>query len=56
VQLMKQAVLFLLHGMRYTLPPQDLSIDRGRLPALPRSRVVLADVSLAVPYTSPPTP
>jgi fatty-acid peroxygenase len=45
VELMKQAVEFLLYRLRYTLPPQDLAVDRSRLPALPRSRLVLTDVS-----------
>lgn len=30
--------------MRYALPPQDLRIDAKRLPALPRSRFVMAEV------------
>ncbi|HEX6395858.1 MAG TPA: cytochrome P450, partial [Steroidobacteraceae bacterium] len=46
VALMKQAVRFLLRRLAFTWPPQDLEIDRTRLPALPRSRVVLSDVRL----------
>lgn len=40
-QLMKQTLQFLLHELHYSLPPQDLSIDMSRLPALPRDRLVL---------------
>ena len=39
--LMKQTLQFLLHELHYTLPPQDLSIDMSRLPALPRDRLML---------------
>ncbi|MCT9070048.1 cytochrome P450 [Cupriavidus gilardii] len=46
VALMKQAVLFLLRGLRYTVPEQDLTLDFGRLPALPRDRMVIRDVRL----------
>jgi fatty-acid peroxygenase len=46
VALMKQATAFLLRRLAFTWPPQDLEIDRERLPALPRSRVVLAEVRL----------
>jgi fatty-acid peroxygenase len=46
VALMKQAVRFLLRRLAFNWPPQDLEIDRKRLPALPRSRVVLSDVRL----------
>jgi fatty-acid peroxygenase len=46
VALMKQATAFLLRRLAFTWPPQDLEIDRERLPALPRSRVVLDEVRL----------
>ena len=46
VALMKQAIRFLLRRLAFTWPPQDVEIDRTRLPALPRSRVVLEDVRL----------
>ena len=42
----KQAVGFLLRRLAFSWPPQDVQIDRRRLPALPRSRVVLSDVRL----------
>jgi fatty-acid peroxygenase len=45
--LMKQAIEFLVHHMRYTVPPQDMTIDRSRLPALPRDRFVIQNVRLA---------
>lgn len=46
VALMKQAVQFLLRGLRYTVPQQDLTLDFARLPALPRDRMVIRDVRL----------
>lgn len=45
--LMKQAADFLARRLRYTVPEQDLGLDYGRLPALPRDRMLLADVRLA---------
>ncbi len=44
VALMKTAVDFLLHRLRYSVPRQDLHIDYGRLPALPRDGFVIANV------------
>jgi fatty-acid peroxygenase len=44
--LMARAVALLTTAMRYDLPPQDLSIDLGRLPTAPRSGVVLKNVRL----------
>jgi fatty-acid peroxygenase len=41
IELMKQATHFLLHEMRYEVPPQNLEIDVTRLPALPRSGMKL---------------
>lgn len=41
---MKAALGFLVREARYTVPPQDLSLDMRRLPALPRSRFVIAPV------------
>ena len=43
---MKQAVQILLHRLSFQVPPQDLEVDRGRLPALPRSGLVLANVAV----------
>ncbi|RIL00884.1 MAG: cytochrome P450 [Proteobacteria bacterium] len=44
LELMKQALRFLTGSLDYTVPPQDLAIDRTRLPALPHSRFVITDV------------
>ncbi|HYD53865.1 MAG TPA: cytochrome P450 [Gemmatimonadaceae bacterium] len=44
VELMKRAVRLLTREMRYTVPPQDLRLDMSRMPAVPRSRVVITDV------------
>ena len=44
---MKVATEFLAGGMAYDVPEQDLRIDRSRLPALPRSRFVIANVRAA---------
>lgn len=44
IELMKVAANFLAGGMDYEVPPQDLRIDYGRLPALPQSRFVIRSV------------
>jgi fatty-acid peroxygenase len=41
VSLMAVAVDFLLNQLIYEVVPQDLRIDRKRVPALPRSRIVI---------------
>ncbi len=41
VALMHMAVDFLAKELRYEVPPQDLTLDYTRLPALPRDRFVL---------------
>lgn len=41
VELMKVALQFLVMDMAYEVPAQELAIDWRRLPALPRSRMVL---------------
>lgn len=46
IALMKAALEFFVTGVSYTLPEQDLGIDRTRLPALPRSRLILSGVRL----------
>jgi fatty-acid peroxygenase len=45
IALMKAAVRLLTREMRYHVPPQDLRVDLRRIPALPRSGFVLADVT-----------
>lgn len=47
IEVMKVATEFLAGGMAYDVPEQDLRIDRSRLPALPRSRFVIANVRAA---------
>jgi fatty-acid peroxygenase len=47
VALMKGAVRMLTRRLRYDVPDQDLETDFTRLPALPKSRVVLANVRFA---------
>lgn len=44
VELMRQALEFLVRDIRYSVPSQDLTIDEVRLPAMPRSRFVIANV------------
>ncbi|MDX1655196.1 MAG: cytochrome P450 [Candidatus Competibacteraceae bacterium] len=46
IELMKVAVQALTETMTYRVPPQDLAIDPGRIPAIPASRFVISDVSL----------
>lgn len=42
LELMRRAALLLAIEMRYKVPPQDLTIDMTRMPAIPRSGVRLA--------------
>lgn len=44
--LMKTAAHILVHWLRYQVPDQDLDIDYGRLPALPRSRFVIDGIQV----------
>jgi fatty-acid peroxygenase len=44
VALMRTALEFFTQTIRYNVPPQDLSVDAMRLPALPRSRFVISAV------------
>jgi fatty-acid peroxygenase len=44
VELLRQSLGFLVRDLTYDVPPQDLTIDTRRLPALPRSRFALANV------------
>lgn len=44
IEQMKTIVAILAREMTYTVPPQDLTIDLARMPALPRSRFVMANV------------
>ena len=43
VELMRRGLHFLLYELDYTVPDQDLRIDRTRLPALPRSRFLITE-------------
>lgn len=45
IELMKGAARFLTRELRYDVPPQDLEIESARLPALPRSRFVMNNIS-----------
>ena len=44
IELMKRALRLLTTTMRYDVPEQDLRIDLSRMPALPASRFVIAEV------------
>lgn len=48
IELMKQAADLLARRLAYDVPPQDLTIDYSRLPALPRSRFVMTNVRVNV--------
>jgi hypothetical protein len=41
----KAGVEIMVKDMRYRLPDQDLSINMSRLPTLPRSGVIIRDIS-----------
>ncbi|MDG4796118.1 cytochrome P450 [Micromonospora sp. WMMD1082] len=47
IELMKRAVNLLTDAMRYDVPPQDLSVDLSRMPALPPSGFVVTAVRRA---------
>lgn len=49
IELMKQAAGLLARRLTYDVPEQDLRIDYGRLPALPRSRFVIRNVRSKTP-------
>ncbi len=44
IELMKVALDFLVRRMTYQVPPQDLRVSLSRMPALPKSRLVLRQV------------
>jgi fatty-acid peroxygenase len=44
LEFMRRTALRLLSSIRYTVPPQDLSVDLARMPALPSSGMILDDV------------
>ncbi|HEX5499308.1 MAG TPA: cytochrome P450, partial [Thermomicrobiales bacterium] len=44
IALMKDAARQLTAGMAYDVPPQDLSVDRSRMPTIPASRFVINHV------------
>jgi fatty-acid peroxygenase len=45
ITLMKVALSFLVSGMKYEVPMQDLRIDYSRVPAPPRSGLVIDNVT-----------
>jgi fatty-acid peroxygenase len=47
IEQMKAVSRLLARELRYRVPDQDLRIDLGRMPALPRSRFVMRDVRLS---------
>lgn len=49
IELMKRAVRLLTPQMQYTVPAQDLSINLRQLPALPKSRFIIAQVRATPP-------
>ena len=46
VEQMKTIVRLMLGEMRYEIPPQDLGIDVARIPALPASGLVVANLAI----------
>jgi fatty-acid peroxygenase len=46
IELMKTAVRFLANELEYDVPQQDLRIDFGRMPPVPRDRFILSGVRL----------
>lgn len=41
---MKRAINMLANRLDYAVPPQDLSLSRSRIPAIPQSRLVITNV------------
>ncbi len=52
--LLEVSVDFLARRLGYEVPPQDLRIDFGRMPALPRSGFIMRDVT-PLPHTAWPS-
>lgn len=46
IAVMKAAVQMLAGAMEYVVPPQDTTIDLSRIPTLPASGFVIADVGV----------
>lgn len=44
VEIIKQAIDMLANRLDYDVPPQDLTVSRSRMPAIPRSRLVITNV------------
>ncbi len=44
IKLLKESVRFLAEAIHYNIPPQDLSIDLSRFPAIPKSRFIIKNV------------
>lgn len=44
IKVLKESVRFLAEAIRYNVPPQDLSIDLSRIPAIPNSRFIIKNV------------
>lgn len=48
IELLRVAVQVLASELAYEVPPQDLALDFGRMPALPKSRFIIERVRTAV--------
>jgi fatty-acid peroxygenase len=46
IDLMKTALRVFTQRLAYTVPPQDLTVDSSRLPALPRSKLIIENVRI----------
>jgi fatty-acid peroxygenase len=52
IALIAEAVRIFAADLVYQLPPQDLTFDLSRIPALPASGLILQDLHLAAPAAS----
>lgn len=50
IALIKTALRFLTVEVRYTIPDQDMNIDLARMPALPKSKLILSNVRRSFAY------
>lgn len=47
VKLMKTTLDFLVHKITYQLPKQEFEFDLGKIPTLPKSKIILNNISLS---------
>lgn len=46
IEIMKASLLYMTHRISYNVPKQNLTVDLGRIPALPKSRFIINQVKI----------